>query len=698
MDNFGIADGLANHNEVQVLDFATGTGTFLHEAFQQILEMPQVQASEALRNTLVEEHFLKNFYGFEYLIAPYTIAHMKLAQFLRDRQLHQSPSFNILLTNTLDNVAGERSQHDFPFMQQLQAESVRANEIKQMPIRVIMGNPPYSGASKNKGPFDEVFKAEYAPRGETKMNWDDYEKFIFFAHQKMKNIERGVIGIITNNNFLNAITKRQMRNALMRDFSAIYILNLHGKQGDLTSSGRPDKNVFDITIGVNVAFFIRDKTCDDACRIFYASIKSPSKKDKWRQVAEADFSLFEPLDVTKFNSDFAQTRWRNSFDQNISLFVPSDEATGKNLSVYGDFWGLKEIFQIFGSGIKTERDYITIQHSRSDIEKVVQDFVNLSERDLNAKYQTPYERTDSRDWSILRAKSDICKHKGQDLFTKIQFRPFDQRFTYYTGVSKGFTGTPGAKISRHMLGGDNYGLLFPRLKYGGSSFCEVLVTTLLADIHLVGGQSSLAPLYIKPALIDETGLFDEAERKENFHPAFRSWLDQKYGKAFSPEQILGYIYAVLHSVTYRTRYNDLLKLDFPRIPFVDDVVAFESTAALGWDLIELHLMRVIPNDISVPLVGPGDGVVRSVEYKEQTGRIVINSNQYFENVPNDVWAFKIGGYYVLDIYLKERKKAVRPLTLDEIQHVPKIVNLLARTILQMEKIEKNFSRYNQILV
>lgn len=246
---------------------------------------------------------------------------------------------------------------------------------------------------------------------------------------------------------------------------------------------------------------------------------------------------------------------------------------------------------------------------------------------------------------------------------------------------------------QHMLRGDNVALIACRLLSTGS-WQHVLATQNISERSLVSNKSREAsyhiPLYLKPISNDETGLFADGETRENLTPAFRKWLDQKYGTVFTPEQIFGYIYAVLHSRTYRTRYNDLLKLDFPRIPFVDDADMFVATAALGWDLVQVHLMRDIPDNIAVPLVGAGDGMVRKMEYHAAQQRLAINDSQYFDNIPPDIWSFRIGGYDVLDKYLKERKKAGRPLTLDEIQHVPKIVNILAATIQKMDGIEQNF--------
>lgn len=678
VDQFGLTNGLADHKDVQVLDFATGTGTFLHEAFQLILEMPHVQASHVLQEHLVAEHLLKNFYGFEYLIAPYTIAHLKLAQFLRDKQLHSKPELNILLTNTLDNIGGGAAQADFPFVKRLQQESEKARQVKQMPVRVIMGNPPYSGASKLKGEFDDVVKSTYAPKGETKMNWDDYEKFICFAHQKMKAIDRGVIGIITNNNFLNAITKRQMRNALMRDFDAIYILNLHGNSniGETMPDGRPDKNVFDIKAGVAITFFIRKNGGNDTCDLYYAAIKSSSQKDKWRQVVEADLSIFKKLDVAGFNQKFGATRWQNRFDEKISLFVPSNDNIGAQITSYGDFWGMKDIFQIVAGSIKTDRDPLVIDFDSDELKTRMQ---TAFSGNYDNKFREDYDTKNSSSYSLL---DRLTKQKfDENSIRKIVYRPFDRRAIYY---KDGFTSRPAFNVMRHMLDGDNIGLQFSRL-VPLEEFSECFVSSSLSDIHLVGGQTYVAPVY------EYLETKNEPEQRENFKPSFRKWIDSKYATSFTPEQIMGYIYAVLHSRVYRARYIELLKLDYPRIPFVDDRAEFEAISALGWDLIQTHLMKTVPSGIQIPLKGKGDGIVTKVEYHPQSKRLSINEQQYFDNVPPDAWAFKIGGYDVLDKYLKERKKAARPLTLDEITHIPKVVNILVWTSQQMQKIDEIFS-------
>jgi predicted helicase len=266
----------------------------------------------------------------------------------------------------------------------------------------------------------------------------------------------------------------------------------------------------------------------------------------------------------------------------------------------------------------------------------------------------------------------------------MDYRPFDRRSVYY---KVGFTSRAADSTMQHMLSAKNIALVTCRL-LSSDGWQHIFVTNTPAESSFVSDKSRefgrQIPIY------EYSKIAGTVEKRENFLPEFRRYIDEKYNNVYPAEEVVGYIYAVLHSRSYRERYSELLKLDFPRIPFVDDVATFECLADLGWELIQVHLMEHVPNDITVPLKGTGDGTDAKLAYHQQTKRVQINDTQYFENITPDVWDFRIGGYDVLDKYLKGRKKAARPLTLDEIQHVPKIVNVLAWTIKQMDKIEQNF--------
>lgn len=703
--DFGISEGLADAQQVQLLDFATGTGTFIVEAMQQMFEDPLISCSRPLQERLVKDHILKNLFGFEYLIAPYTIAHLKLSQFLKDKGFNIVESFKIYLTNTLD-MKMHKDQLHIPFMQKLQAESDAAHKVKETPIRVIVGNPPYNVKSKNSGAIDDLVKEAYAPKDEKKMNWDDYVKFIRFAHQKMEQIDKGVIGIITNNSYLNAITLRQMRNRLMADFNSIYILNLHGNSliGELAPDGKQDKSVFDIRVGTSIAFFVKTEAKPNKCQVYYASITSSNRLDKYKKLAFGDMSLFESLDVAGFNNQFAATRWAKRFTEPLSFFVPSGDGFAKQLEAYGDFWGVTDIFQENGSGVKTERDEITIHFTKEELDTVIRDFLSESEEIIKRKYKDAlgiqeenkfakkYADGDSRDWSVNKAKNDLMNHKNKNCHVTILYRPFDMRYTFYTGTSRGFIGTPGSKIGKQMIQGENFSLFTVR-QVAEEKFNHIGVTNLLSECRTTlsaRGMSYVFPLFIYPSNNGHIDMFSPKEKQENFQPAFRQWLNKKYGKEFTPEQILGYIYAVLYSPTFRHRYQEFLKIDFPRIPFVDDAKQFQQLSELGWELVQVHILKAVPDGVSTPFNGDGNNKVTKVEYDPETKQLHINEGQYFSNVPQEAWDFVIGGYQVLSKYLKERKKADRTLEYTELKHIPKVIRILCFTHTQMQKIDDVF--------
>jgi predicted helicase len=279
----------------------------------------------------------------------------------------------------------------------------------------------------------------------------------------------------------------------------------------------------------------------------------------------------------------------------------------------------------------------------------------------------------------------------------LTYRPFDERYTYYTGNSRGFHCRPRGEVMRHMLEGKNIGLMTTRLTKDEWS--------ILATESVIGHKAVsrydigyLFPLYRYNALLNKkpnqnqnNHLFVKEpqaqynERRENFAPKFRAFMDLKYGHHYEPEEILGYIYALLHSPTYRQKYAGFLKIDFPRIPFADDRRTFEKLAALGWRLVQAHLLKDIPDEPRVEIT-KGRDLVEKPTYNAPEHRLYINPQQYFAPVPADVWNFHIGGYQVLDKYLKSRKG--RELSLDEIENIINVVKVLRFTIDQMQEIDK----------
>ena len=642
---FGIKEGFADRKRVTVLDFATGTGTFLLEVLQQILEA----APDGLRDQLISEHVLKNLYCFEYLIAPYTIAHLKLSQYLLDQGFRMKPQerLQIYLTNTLEPIEPQQNW----LLPALSKEVEQAQNVKEKPILVITGNPPYSGHSLNKGKWitgliESYKRVDGRPLGEKNPKWlqDDYVKFIRFAQWKMDQVEEGVVGVITNHSFLDNPTFRGMRQSLMQTFHQIYVLDLHGsaKKKERTPEGGKDENVFDIEQGVCISIMVRKPGL--ARKIFHADLWG-KRQAKYRACLEMDFDT-APWEEIKPQSPFY-------------LFIPQDESLR---AAYDLGWKVPYIFPINSVGIVTADD---------------QTLIGFNEAELKQKIRSKFHEYDSA------------------FNAPILYRPFDTRMIYY---DPGKLERARENTMRHMLHKDkNIGLATTRLTKDEWS---VLATENIIAHKAVSRYDIgyLFPLYLynstgntNPKGNPNNHLFVQESQdqynvpRENLAPKFRAFLDQKYGYHYEPEEILGYIYAVLHSPTYRRKYAEFLKIDFPRIPFVDDRNLFERLSKLGWQLAQAHLLRDIPDTLKVEITKGSDAVEKPV-YDAVKQRLYFNAAQYFAPVPADAWNFHIGGYQVLDKYLKSRKG--RELSLDEKENIINIVKVLRFTIHRMQEIDE----------
>ena len=670
---FGVRQGLADRKRVTVLDFATGTGTFLLEVLQRIF----AGTSKGLHQRIVKEHILKNLYGFEFLIAPYTVAHLKLSQFLQDKgyAMQDDERLNIYLTNTLEPIEPQANW----LLPALTLEVRAAQAIKNRPILVITGNPPYSGHSKNTGPWiakeiDTYKKVDGKPLGEKNVKWlqDDYVKFIRFAQWKMEQVEEGVVAIITNHSFLDNPTFRGMRHSLLQTFNQIYLLDLHGntRKKEQPPEGGKDENIFDIEQGVAVSLMIKKKRLRRA--VYHA--------DLWGRRREK----YKTLLATK-KDDMEWTRLKPSAP--AYLFIPQDEALRKE---YEQGWPVTKIFPLHSVGIVTARDKLTIHHTKDAVWQVARNFAALPPEAAREQYELG---ADSRDWKVEFAQRDLQDSgPSQDHVVRVICRPFDTRYTYYTGHSRGFHCMPRGQVMRHMLAGENIGLVTTRItKDDWTAFATEHIIS-----HKAGSRydiSYLFPLYLyqTPERLQTAGtLFEEAdsfkgkERIENFSPQFRKFADEQYKCCYSPEALLGYMYAVMHSPTYRTKYREFLKRDFSRIPFVDERETFANLSTLGWELLQVHLLKSIPQAVAVDVTG-GDFDVEKVQYDAKHERLSINETDSFSPVPQDVWEFHIDGYPVLDTYLKSRKG--RTLSLDEIEAIQNIANALRFTIDQMQRID-----------
>ena len=684
-ETFGIPDGLADHNRVTVLDFACGTGTFLLEVFQQIFG--NIGGAESGKASLiVRDHMLKNVFGFEYLIAPYTIAHLKLSQYLADQghPLTSGERLQVFLTNTLEPVEPQKNL----LLPAVSKEVEEAQKVKDREILAITGNPPYSGHSKNKGAWISAAIDEYKfvwerddagheirkPLGEKNPKWlqDDYVKFIRFAQMKMDSVEEGVVGIITNHSWLDNPTFRGMRQSLLRSFEQIYVLDLHGssKPKELAPSDVDNENVFDIQKGVAITLLIKNRQLPR--QVMYAEFWG-GRLQKYKACADAVFGNLDWRAVQCFTPYYMcrPLEW-TGWDDYVQGWQVCDALNSNERK--------KQIFAVNVLGFQTHRDHFAIAFEREEMEGRVRDMRDTKVSD--GRISEKYEIKDNRDWKLSDARAALQKQSSVQVsehLIECAFRPFDKRACFF-GTE--FMDYPRRELVDHVLGRGNVQLLVSR-QIGTANWRHSFVATEPAESCCIS-DGSTEQNYCLPIWLQDA----DSKSIENFSESFRAFIDGRYEHHYTPEEILGYIYAVLNAPSYRTRYAEFLRIDFPRVPFPTSADHFESLWELGWELVQAHLLRQLPRRGLAKYHGKGDHTVEAVRYSPQEQAISINKTQSFKPVPQVVWDFHVGGYQVLDKYLKSRKG--RQLSLDEINHVAAIADSLAFTIDQMAKIDSAY--------
>jgi predicted helicase len=686
---FDLKDGFLSKN-VTALDIACGTGTFLLNAFKNALDEAKKLGNKNLINKILNEHLLDNFYGFELLVAPYVISHLKISEFFKEQglKIEENNRLKVFLTNTLSN----NEPQPFPIMPNLSKEGREANKIKNQDILILFGNPPYSIHSDNKGDFILNLIKDYKPNDEKKLNLDDdYIKFIRFAHWKMEKVEKGIIGIITNNSFLNGLNHRKMRAKLLNDFSKIYIINLHGNSRikEISPDGSKDENVFDIMQGVSITIFVKkqNRNANIKCKVFYYDLfgKRDSKYNFLTQNT-VDTIRFEANNYSIFNDSFKKTKWgKDRFEDDLNFFVIKDDTT--EIKKYGNSFGITEIFNIFGSGFSTDRNQLFIDSNKNILTERMK---ILFSRKYNEDFTTKFNVYNSSGYNLLD-RIEKYKFKENQIIECAKL-PFDTTNVYY---HPDVTSRPVYEVMKNMIEIENISLVFSRLSKN-QDFTNIQVSDKIIERSFngpnTGSETYLSPLYLfkKNTDSDANGngfLFKEEDKRDNFTKEFRSFIKEKYKKIYTPEDILGYIYAVLNSPTYRQKYLEFLKIDFPRVPFTDDEKKFQKLSKIGWELIQSHLMKKDFSSKFCRFDGTGNNF--KVEFvKHNNSRVWINESSYFESVPLNIWEFYIGGYQVLDKWLKERKKHEMTLSGDDIQHFIKVVNVLDYTIKTIEKIDE----------
>ncbi len=702
-------------HRVQILDPAVGTGTFLAAIVQEIYSK-QFAAQKGIWPDYVKQDLIPRLNGFEVLLASYAMAHTKLEMVLRESGCDAgNQRLRVFLTNSLEEHHPDTGTL---FAQWLSAEANEANFIKRdTPVMVVIGNPPYSGESANKGQWIADLLQDYKqePGGgklqEKNSKWlnDDYVKFIRYGQHYIDRTGEGVLAYVNNHSFLDNPTFRGMRWSLLQSFDAIYIIDLHGnsKKKETAPDGSADKNVFDIQQGVSINLFVKtgEKKNGELARVFHHDLYG-ERQSKYEFLWGHDFKQV----------DFAELKPQVPH----YFFVP------KNYELQGEYdkgLSANELFPINSVGIVTARDGFTIHHTPQELKSAIAGFRAMDDETAREKYSLGL---DARDWKVNFARKDMEQNifaNNNDKPVPISYRPFDIRYTYYTGNSKGFHCMPRGKVMRHFIEGDNVGLNWIRPMASNYDF-SIFISKHITDQCSAGNKSAgagisyLAPLYIYPATTQQNPdkqqspekqlTLDKQQspekqptRKPNLNPGIIKTIAKKLSLRFTPEKtdddntfapidLLDYIYAILHNPAYREKYREFLKTDFPRVPYPTDQKQFRALAQLGTELRALHLMESPTLDTLITTYPEtGDNTVTKLHFEitdpaKRLGKVHINPTQHFTDVPEVAWNFHIGGYQPAQKWLKDRKG--RTLDHQDIIHYQKIIVALTETATIMETI------------
>lgn len=663
-------------HRVQILDPATGTGTFLAEVVNQIYD--RYRDNQGIWQQYVENHLLPRLNGFEILMASYAVAHIKLDMLLAETgyQHKTDKRLHVYLTNSLEESNNEPRTL---FAQWLSREATEANVIKRdCPVMVMIGNPPYSVSSQNNGKWIVGLLDAYKKNlNERKINLDDdYIKFIRLGQHYVEKNGSGILAYISNNSFIDGITHRQMRLTLMQVFDEIFILDLHGnsRKQEVAPDGSKDENVFDIMQGVSINIFVKTghKEKSELAKVFHQNIYG-TREYKYSCLNEATQSSIQWTELTPTEPYY--------------FFVPKDFSVQDE---YENGFKVDELMIACNSGIQTKRDDFVYQFSKQKIEQVISTLKNCNVEECREKLSIG---DDGVAWKVLWAKQDVEMKVGQ--FAQVLYRPFDLRWTYYTGKSSGFMARPRMPEAAHLLK-DNIALLAVRNTRRDMSNNYFVANTLVDKDGISSFDNCrFFPLYVYKENMGQeerivnfkTELYEKIAKGLNYLPCFddKILVDPVEGVdgVLYPQDLFDYIYAVLHSPSYRERYKEFLKIDFPRIPYPTDAEKFRDLAEKGAELRQLHLMEDLPNSTGVSF--PQTGTLQVDCYRWEQNRVYINSDQYFEGVPESAWNFFIGGYQPAQKWLKDRKGMT--LGFEDVKHYQRIIYVLQQTERLMQEID-----------
>jgi hypothetical protein len=711
--HFDKPKGLADEKTL-ILDPAVGTATFLFSVIQQIYA--RFAKQKGAWDSYVSDHLLKRVFGFELLMAPYAVAHLKLGMELQETgyKFGSDQRLGIYLTNTLEEAA-KKSEHIFA--QWIADEADEAAEIKSTrPILVVLGNPPYSGHSPNRSEIKRVlspgetytvvrggpkrsqlsivtktakkkmtvkqktfigqllgdyYYVDDLPLGEKNPKWlqNDYVKFIRFAQWRIERTGHGILGFITSNSYLDSPTFRGVRWSLMESFSEIHLYDLHGNTNkpDVSPDGRKDENVFDIQEGVSIILAVKLPDKQGLADVYHA--------DLW--------GLREHKYGVLYDTDLTSTKWTplHPTTPNYNFFPQTTDL----LAEYERGWKLTEAMPLNVTGFQSHRDPFAIAFEKQTIMdrmKRLRD-THLSDAEIREEYNVP----DNRDWHLADARAEISASKNwESAIIRCSYRPFDWRWCHFGTVTMDY---PRTELIENMAGKENLALNVCRqTKVPRWQHAVVSDTPAPAVYVELKDGSNVFPLYLYPDAKQHT--LHATARQTNFSAKFitdmcgklkLAWKDDGAGdfkKTIGPEDVFAYCYAMFNAPTYQSRYAEFLKRDFPCLPLTSDVKLFAALGAKGRELIAVHLMQSPQLDeLITEFPIKGSNVIEKIEYMPEHSRVWINPQQYFAGVPQSIWESRIGGYQVCEKWLKDRKG--RKLIYDETQHWQRIVVAIKET-------------------
>ena len=674
---FGLTDGLADtttweemakrHRElkipegtppgqafVQILDPATGTGTFLVEVIDLVRNTVLAKWNaqgydekeiDALWNEYVPKHLLTRLHGYELLMAPYAIAHLKIGLKLYETgyRFGSEQRARVYLTNTLEPATDLGQMQLDGFLPALAHEAQAVNAIKgSQRFTVLIGNPPYSEKSKNDSVWISELMEHYkatirSEEAQIKAVSNDYVKFLCFIHYMASLCAKSIIGVITSNGYLDGRLFRDLRKSWLRSFGGIDIVNLHGsgRRGDAAPD---DENVFDILQGVCIS-------------IARQSFGVQSAQARYFEMIGSRFSKYQRLSRESVSVEGILL----GLSAPLFLFVPSSTAqfslrTWPLSAVFGTDDPKRDRNRTYAGGFKTRQDRFTVGFDERTLRTRIAELADatVAESDLRGKYRL----CSTAHFEFQKARRAAQSGELGRSIRSVRYRPFDDRLMIW---AREVLCEPQDKVTRHLLR-PNLCLATSRVvkddafRHAGISRGPVEVISLS---NSTSTNAYMFPLY-RYESDDLLGIKGEECRIVNLSPRFISELEaatrlrmiseevsKRVGPAtMSPEEILGYVYALLYSPSYRMTFAGDLLRDFPSVPIPSGPEHFRALAAIGSELVALHLLE--SPKIEKPItefIGGRNPEVEKISWTHDTVWVDKAQSTGFRGVREDLWNF-----------------------------------------------------------